>query len=217
MVLVSLLVVGCVPDKKANTGYVKVEIAGRIFKVPKGYFDGAVPSGRDTESVVLEYSLPGFEVLPSHPLHRKERQELIDEGRMKGMLLENASKKPSFDIVVPNLMHAHEFKKEENTTYGLEKYMHQVPKPVSSDPAYAPYVQDDVFIEPNADGSIRSYLMCSPPRKVKIPGCRHHFIDNGLLYQIRWRVAELPSWREQRKAAIKFIDSLEFKPAETER
>ena len=80
LVLVSLLVVGCVPDKKANTGYVKVEIAGRIFKVPKGYFDGAVPSGRDTESVVLEYSLPGFEVLPSHPLHRKERQELIDEG-----------------------------------------------------------------------------------------------------------------------------------------
>lgn len=213
----SLLVMGCVPDKKADTGYVKVEIAGRVFKVPKGYFDGAAPSGRDTESVVLEYSLPGFEVLPSHPLHRKERQELIDEGRMKGMLLENASKRPSFDIVVPNLMHGHEFKEDENIVYGLEKYVHQAPTPVSSDPAYAPYVQDDVFIERNPEGSIKSYLMCSPPGKDKIPGCSHRFVDKGLLYKIRWRVAELPNWREQREAAIKFIDSFEIKHVEHER
>ncbi|MCC6597673.1 MAG: hypothetical protein IT559_02660 [Alphaproteobacteria bacterium] len=153
-----MLLAGCFPDNKKQSDAVKIVIAGRVFKVPKGYFDGAAPTGRDAESVVLEYSLPGFEVLPSHPLHRKERQKLINEGRLKGMLLENASKRPSFDTVVPNLMRGPEFKKDKNIIYGLEKYVHQVPKPVSPDPAYAPYVQDDFLIERNADGTVKSYL-----------------------------------------------------------
>lgn len=193
----------------------RVEIAGRVFKIPKGYFDGAKAIGRDNESVVLEYSLPGFEFLPPHPQNRAERQKLISEGRMRGMLLENAHKlytgkdRPSFDVVVPNLMRAHEFKKDKNTIYGLEKYVHQVPKPVSDDPAYAPYVQDDFFIERNSDGTIKSYLMCSPFGKDKVPGCIQRFIDKNILYDIDWRIQELPNWQAQRDAAIQFIDGLE--------
>lgn len=193
----------------------RVEIAGRVFKIPKGYFDGAKALGRDNESVVLEYSLPGFEFLPPHPQYRKERQKLISEGRKRSMLLENARQiytgeaRLSFDVLIPRLMHGREFKKEKNTVYGLDKYVHQVPKPVSNDPAYAPYVQDDFLIERNADGSINSYLLCSPPGRDKIPACRHSFIDKGLLYQIHWRVQELPNWKAQRDSAIQFIDGLE--------
>ena len=55
----------CLPeDKKEKSEFVKVIISDRTFKIPRGYFDGRTPGGKDTESVVLEYSLPNFEVLP---------------------------------------------------------------------------------------------------------------------------------------------------------
>ncbi len=212
--IVALLLAGCVPDSKTpEPDAVRVEIAERVFKVPIGYFDGARATGKKTESVVLEYALPGFEVLPAHPQERAARQKLLKEGRMRGMLLENAAKRPSFDIAVTNLMQLSNFKKE-GSVYGLEKYTHIVPKPVRPEPEYAPYHQDDFFIERNTDGSVKSYLRCSPPGKDKIPGCRHRFIDKGLLYNTHWRIQELSRWQEQRDAAINFIDSLEVKEGE---
>lgn len=162
---------------------------------------------------MLEYSLPDFEVLPKHPEEREARHQLIRQGRMKGMLLEAARNRPSFDIAVTNLMRGHDFKKEA-PIYGLEKHTHIIPKAVRPEPEYKPYHQDDFFIERNADGSVKSYLRCSPPGKDKIPGCRHRFIDKGLLYQIRWPIRYLPEWDEQRQFTINFIDSLEYKEGE---
>lgn len=209
---------GCLPDEetKANpeeSGFARVVIADRVFKIPKGYFDGRKATGKNTESVVLEYSLPDFEVLPKHPEEREARQELLKEGRMRGMLLENATKRPSFDIAVTNLMRGRDFKKE-GLIYGLEKYTHIVPKAVRPEPEYKPYHQDDFFIERNADGSVKSYLRCSPPGKDKTPSCRHRFVDKGLLYNTHWRIQELPRWQEQRNAEINFIDSFEVKEGE---
>lgn len=206
---IGLTISSCLPEEKESSA-VRVEIAGRILKVPKGYFDGAAPTGKDTESVVLEYSLPGFEVLPEHPQYKAERMELIKAGRLKGMLLEAEHKRPSFDIAVRNLMQGRDFKKEK-IAYELEKYIQNFLEVKLPEQKYAPYTEDDFFIERNKDGSVKSYLRCSPPGKDKNPGCRHKFIDKGLLYSIRWRVEELPNWRQQRDAAIEFIDSLEVK------
>jgi len=150
------------------------------------------------------------------PQEREAKQKLINEGRMRGMLLEAERNRPSFDVAVQNLMRGRDFIKERKLFYNLEKYVHQVPKPISDDLAYAPYVEDDFFIERNDDGSVKSYLRCSPPGKHKIPGCRHRFIDRGLLYNIHWRIQELPDWQKQRDAAIDFIDSLEAKQKEQE-
>lgn len=217
LLLSCLTVMGCLPnsDSEADSNapvsdYVLVQIADRNFKIHKGYFDGGPHSGRDTESIVIEYSLPGFEILPAHPQFRAERQQLINEGRMKGMLLENKNNKPPFDPVVKSHMSRADFKKEDELVFGLEKFVHQVPEPASPEHIYAPYVQDDFFIERNKDGSVKSYLRCSPPGKDKIPGCRHRFIDNGLLYNIRWRIQELPNWDKQRDADIAFIESNEI-------
>lgn len=197
----------CVPEKNSGDAF-RVEISGRVFKIPKAYFDGAQATGKDNESALLEYSLPGYEPLPSHPQFRAERQALIKEGRMRGMLLENASRRPSFDEVVPRFIEGYNYQKVE-TMYGLEHYVHVPPKQTRPGPEYKPYQQDDILIERDPSGSIVSHLFCSPPGKHVVPSCRHRFIDKGLLYEIDWKISELPNWKEQQKSAIEFIDSLE--------
>lgn len=202
-----LFVTACLPEND-RSGAVRVEIAGRVFKVPKAYFDGAAATGRDEESVVLEYSLPGYEPLPPHPQYRTERQALIKEGLMKGMLLENASRRPSFDEVMPLFLEGYDYRREK-PIYGLEHYVHVPPKQTRSGPEYAPYQQDDIFIERSVSGSIVSHLFCSPPKRDVNPGCSHRFVDKGLLYKTRWKISELPNWKAQQMSAIEFIDSFE--------
>ena len=211
LILCAFLLVGCIPDNQSKeSDSVKVVIAERVFKIPKGYFDGAKARGRDTESVVLEYSLPNFEVLPPYPQEREARQKLISEGRMKGMLLEAEKNRPSIEVSVQNLMEGRNFEKLSNA-YELEKYSHIIPQASTQDQIYAPYIEDDFFIERNKNGSIKSYLRCSPRGQDKIPGCRHRFIDEGVIYSIRWRIQELPNWKQQQQAAVRFINNLEVK------
>lgn len=208
MVLVCFSVSGCWPQKETETSdFVKIVIADRTFKIPKGYLDGAKAIGKDTESIVLEYSLPRFEVLPPHPQERAARKKLIMEGRMRGMLLEAARNRPALDEMIEGHRRGKDrigvFEKDE---YGLNKYS------VKNWREQKMLVQpDDTFIEENNDGAIKSFLMCSPPNKDKIPGCRHTFIDKGILYRIRWSLRYLPRWQEQRQAAIDFIDNFEVK------
>jgi hypothetical protein len=208
LTLAVLCFTGCSPedDKKAEPfDAVKVIIAGRTFKIPKGYFDGAKPTGKLTESVVLEYSLPGFRVLPKHPQKKKARKELIMAGKMNGMSLETSSARPSFDVMIKN----HRSGKDrigisQGEVFGLEKFS------VLDWKGRMLVQPDDTFIERAGDGTVKSFLRCSPPGKDKVPGCRHKFRDKGLLYAIRWSIRELPNWRKQQNAAIHFIDSMEF-------
>lgn len=199
--LIAIIISGCLPEKEPRA--VRVEIAGRVFKVPIGYFDGRAPEGKDTESVLLEYSLPNFEVLPQN---KQERQELINAGRLKGMLLESEKNLPSISEVGNNIIKNNKFKKEDGLFYGLEKY---IEFPVNIDPTEN---DDDLFVERNEKGKIISFLRCSPPGKHTNPGCYHRFLDKGLIYDsVTWKISELPNWRAQRDSAIKFIDSLEYK------
>jgi hypothetical protein len=201
------LLLGCLPDSSSTqSGAVKVVIADRTFKVPKGYFDESPPTGKDTESVVLEYSLPGFEILPPHRA-RAARQRLINEGNMRSMLLEAARNRPSLDAMVKNTLtirYRNYSDKPTTTIYGLEKYPSRKLEPDPTTQA------DNIFVERDKDGHVSSFILCDPPGSVKIPSCSHKFIDKGLLYQIHWKIADLPQWENQRNAAIYFIDSLEY-------
>lgn len=200
-----VFVAGCIPSVDKNVEAYKVVIAGRILKIPQGYFDGGKPFGRDTESVVLEYSFPDFQVLPEHPQERSARKKLILEGRMKGMLLEASDARPSFDAMIEGQERAGNLGIREGDAFGLEKYT----APPRGKSKYKP---DDTFIESEAKGGeVISILRCSPPGKDKVPGCSHKFRDKGILYRIRWPIRELSNWREQRDAAIVFIDSMEVK------
>ncbi|MCA9735197.1 MAG: hypothetical protein KDJ65_36200 [Anaerolineae bacterium] len=128
--------------------------------------------------------------------------KLIEEGRMRGMLLENAENRPPLNISINNLMRNRGYRKNENNIYGLEKY--------SAPPqGKNPLQPDDRLIEKGESGHVISFLRCSPPGKDKIPGCTHKFINKGLLYDIDWNISELANWRQQRDAAIKFVDGLE--------
>ncbi|HPF78864.1 MAG TPA: hypothetical protein PLF01_06175 [Alphaproteobacteria bacterium] len=209
-ILVIVLVLGgCFPkDNEAKSEFVLVTIADRNFKIPRGYFDGRSPSGKDTESVVLEYALPDFKILPTHPLHREERQKLIQAGLMRSMLLEAERNRPPAHVSAENLMRGRNYQKQEGDFWGLEKY--QRPKETGK----YPVVWDDFFIERNKRGEIISFLFCSPPDKDKVPSCNHRFMDKGLVYQIHWNIRELKNWQQQKKAAINFIDSLEIHEVE---
>lgn len=200
--ILALMVLFSTASDDEQSGHIKVIIADRTFKIPKGYLDGAKAWGKDTESIVLEYSLPGFEVLPPHPQEREERQKLINEGRMRGLLLENSSVRPSFDVMVANSTRSPRWQQAEQEYYGLEKLY--VPKNPDEEHNR---LYDDMFIERNADGSVVSFLRCAS--EVKIPSCSHKFRDKGILYDISWRIQELPNWKQQQEAAIRFIDGFE--------
>ncbi len=211
--LVCLTLMACFPEKQAESDHIKVVIADRTFKIPKGYLDGRQAIGKDTESIVLEYSLPDFEVLPAHPQEREARQKLIDDGNMRSMLLENSSKRPSFDENVNLTLQVRSYgigSLVNKNLYGLEKYS------VQDWHDYKSTTPDDTFIERNNEGSVVSYLKCSPPNKDKIPGCRHRFRDKGVLYQIHWPIRELPNWKKQQNKAIAFIDSFEITETQIE-
>lgn len=197
-------------NQSKESGAIKVVIADRVFKIPKGYLDGRKATGKDTESIVLEYSLPGFEVLPKHPQERSARQQLIKEGRMRGMLIENSDKRPSFDKMVENSLNIKTkykppYSGKNEQIYGLQKYPSQKIHP-DLETQY-----DDLYIERGKNGEVISFLRCSAPKQDKYPSCTHKFRDKGLLYQIHWSKNELPNWKKQREAAVKFIDSMEFK------
>lgn len=203
---VCLSLAGCLPDDKPQrTDAVRVVIAGRTFDIPKGYFDGRAPMGKDTESVVLEYSLPGFEILPSHPEHRAERQALINQSRMKGMLLERSDSRPNFDTVVTLFIQTAHYKRMETKLFGLEEYF------VSREGKDPMDQGDHMYVQRDISGLVQSYLLCDSPKKVKFSTCSQRFRNKGILFQISWPINELSQWQEQRDASIKFIDSLEVK------
>ena len=209
IILISFLALflsNCLPEhsKNGQADFVRVEIAGNILKIPKGYFDGRSPAGKDTESVVLGYSLPNFKVLPAHPKFREERQKLINEGRKRGMLLEAAYKKAPLQDIVDRDIQWGNMVKQDNLVYGLEKYIEY---PVHPDPVEN---KDHLLVERNDDGTVESYLRCSPPGKDRIPGCRHMFIWGGMLFNTHWRIQELQNWRVQQAAAIQFIKSMKM-------
>jgi hypothetical protein len=173
-----------------------------LLKFPR-YFDGRVPSGRDTESAVLEYSLPNFKVLPPHPLKREARRELINQGRMKGMILEAARNRPSLNVMIENQKSGSDrIGSFDENIYGLEKY--------SVKDWENMLVRSYIAYLEKKKNEIESFILCSPPNQDRNPNCRHTFINKGILYRIRWPIRELPNWKEQQEKAIDFIDSLEI-------
>ena len=206
ILLLTVLVVGCLPKvKKDKSEFVKVVIADRTFKVLRGYFDGRTPSGKDSESVVLEYSLPDFEILPPYTQEYEKRRELISAGLQRTMLLEAERNRPPVHVSASNHL-GKDYMRQEGDFYGLEKYVYPV-----KEGKYKPYIRDDFFLERDNNGQITSHLFCSPPNKDKVPSCNHRFLDKGVIYKIGWPVRELPNWQKQREAAIEFMDALEIK------
>lgn len=122
---------------------------------------------------------------------------------MRGMYMGTAASRPSLDTAANNHIQSWRYSNTSEDVFGLEKY--QV-KSLESDPADK---MDDLLIERNINGSVESYLHCSPPGKDKVPSCRHRFVDGGIIFQIHWNFSELKEWRARRDDAIAFIKSFE--------
>jgi len=180
-----------------------VSIAGREFEIPIAYVDGNFQNGRKEDSVVLVYVLPGFKS-PLEYTNKSERQALVLQGRMKGMILEDPKNKAPLEKYIDLMTQMNRVGyPEENREYGLERYPSPGPQ--------GPYDRgaDDLYIERASNGSISSVVECSPLGRDVNPRCIHMFDDKGLRYQIRYPADELPNWQVQRQEAISFIDAFE--------
>lgn len=208
--LIFPIITSCIESSSnGDSEFIKVVIADRTFKIPRGYLDGRKAIGKDTESIFLEYSLPDFEVLPPHPEQRAARKELIMAGEMSGMLLEAARNRPPLAEMIDNQRNSGNLGDQTEKVYGLHKHE-------ASTRGRSNWKPDDTYLELTADGIVRSFLRCSPPGKDKVPGCQHTFIDKGVLYRIRWPIGKLPNWKSQREKAVAFIDQFEStKPHKT--
>lgn len=189
-----------------------VEIADRQFIIPKAYIDTLGKRSKIEDGVVLEYILPDYEPKIKYKNLPNYREEITLKGRYAGLLLEESAVRPSFD---ENIKLSLEVYKPygigtliNKNFFGLEKYT------VQNWRDYKSTTPDDTFIERGRDGSVVSYLKCSPEGKDKVPGCRHRFRDKGILYQAHWSIANLPHWEEERDEIIAFIEQFEIKDSQ---
>lgn len=204
--LTILTVSACKPESRKELGsHVLLQISDRSFNIPRTYIDYPKNQKSIRDSVVIEYVLPNYEPQPPHPQERAKRKELILQGRMRGMLLEESAIRPTFNIMVENSINARNYKFIGKNIYGLEKYSADKPE---GKHATKP---DDIFVKKDKNGDIVNFLRCSPPNKDRIPSCTHKFRNKKILYQISWHISELPNWRKQRASAIEFLDSFEVK------
>ena len=179
-------------------------IAGREFRIPVAYVDGRFKDGRKEDSIVLLYMLPEFKSYLE--FSKEDRRKMLWDGYKAGMLLEAASVRPPLKQQVEN-GRSYPFKIEidDDLIHGLVRE-----KRYGGD-EQAPVLRDELFLKYDADGNVTDYIRCSLEERVKIPSCRHKFIDKKLVYRIRYNKKRyLSHWREQRALAIAFIDSFEI-------
>ncbi|HIF26365.1 MAG TPA: hypothetical protein EYG18_02855 [Micavibrio sp.] len=202
--LAILTVSACKPEARKELGsHVLLQISDRSFNIPRIYIDYPKNQKSIQDSVILEYVLPDYEPQPPHPQERAKRKELILQGRMRGMLLEESSIRPTFNVMVKNFVDSKSYQLVSADVYGLEKFTAE-----KSEGKYATK-PDDMFVERDQNGDVINFLLCSPPNTDRIPACEHRFRNNKLLYKISWHISELPNWRKQRAAAIDFLDNFE--------
>jgi len=180
-----------------------VAIGGREFEIPVAYVDGQFKDGRKEGSVVLSYVLPDFKS-PLEFTNKSERQALVRQGRMKGMLVENQSDKASLDYYFERMLARNRAASNRSARYGLEAYLSTAPHDRTSTGP------DDFYIERGADESITSIIQCSPSWRVPNPNCSQMFNRKGLRYKVRMSAGELPDWENQRDRAVNFFESFEI-------
>ncbi|MDR4468491.1 MAG: hypothetical protein MRJ68_09360 [Nitrospira sp.] len=183
-----------------------VEIAGRRFEIPKMYIESTqTPDDVYMDSILLTVVWP--EMISLFDLKTKDnyRKVVREERRSGGILLEAQSDRPSLDKQIANLRRSltkEEFIGKED---GLELYLHY------HGPKERPELWMERYLERDKDGHLLSYNECRAGQFVIFPVCSHKFIDGGLIYKISYNKKRFfPEWREQRRRAIDFIDSLEI-------
>ena len=190
-----------------------VEIANRQFMIPKAYIDTPGTRNKIKDSVVLEYILPDYESKLEYKNLPNYREEIILKGRYAGVLLEESAIRPSFDDMIAMHLKTKPYgigEVVDSSLYGLVKHSVNIQK------AGLDRKPDDRFIEYAADGSIKSFLRCSPEGKDINPGCGHKFRDNGILYDAHWSIRDLPNWQKQRDEIIEFVEQFEITQSEEE-
>lgn len=183
-----------------------VSIANREIKIPIAYVEGRFIDGKKEDSVLLTYVLPNFKSKLSFASDKK-RLQLFNEGYYSSLLLEESAIRPSFDEMIK--WRKRDLIKSEaaGTVHGLE--YEKWYRGTKENPIH----YYEIYYERGDGGDVQSFIQCAPLTRPAVvrSGCKHKFRNKGLLYGIFYNKNRyFADWREQRRAAIKFIDSLEI-------
>ena len=187
-----------------------VEIAGRTFEIPTVYIDSNLGGKREQpEGIILIYVLPEFTSRVDFQ-DRQKYNAAFKQQRFAHMLIEPKSARPSLSIQVENLR-KNMLAKETfiGKSDGLEKFLWYLGSPSG------PKLWAETYLEKNTKGEIVSFIQCSSTEQISVrfPGCSHKFMDKGFIYDLYYNQKNyFPTWREQRRKAVEFINNFEIKP-----
>ncbi|MDR4468492.1 MAG: hypothetical protein MRJ68_09365 [Nitrospira sp.] len=208
VIVISLLVMGCVPDKKADKQTSIFEISGRTFEMPTAYIQSDLEGKRiQDEGVNLVYVLPEFK---SHAdiENSEEYEEAKKSQRFAHMLIEPLGIKAPLEIGLQNLRSTVEKVEKLSPMGNLERELWY--RIVNG--KVVPYYE--VYIERDRNGDVISYINCATFESgshVKAPGCSHLFVDKKIFYDIYYNKDNyLRDWENQKRAAINFINKFEI-------
>ncbi len=185
-----------------------VEIGNRVFEIPMIYISTDLGGKRKQDGLNLIYVLPNY--TPRSDFADKQTYDKAeDDRRFAHMLIQNVEGKVPLVQSIENRKKNEMLTKYDGNHYGLKKYIdYDSPKHPNID-------YNDTYLELDESGDVLSFISCTAKGKAPFPGCTHSFIDNGLYYGIYYNKTNfLPSWKDQRRKAIEFINNLEIKSLE---
>lgn len=183
-----------------------VEIGGRTFEIPLTYTPTDVSSKRNHSAIYFYSSVPRD--IPRGELSDSPAfEETRGNTQFNDISIRQSASEPALNEIVesrkkfvPKIEPASRF-----AGLDVERWYHM------RDEEYVLHAQ--VYLARDASGHLTDVMICSPQSHpfVRSPHCAHKFRDKGLLYSITYDQANhLRAWREQKKSAIHFIDSLEL-------
>ena len=187
-------------DIYSKTGI--VSIAGRDFKIPVAYVQGNFKNGRIKGTVLLKYVLPDYKSILEFR-KREEREGLIENGLVSGLLLEEASTRPSLEKMYYSFVDQKKYFRLENKYYGFDKY--RAPK---ADGRYAEQPRD-MYLKHDQNGVVTDLLFCSAGEQDVVPVCDYKFINSGILFDGFVSTQKLQDWNNHKSKIVEFIRSFE--------
>lgn len=192
------------PNKPLHEQTSIFEIAGRTFEMPTVYIQSNLGGKRVLDGINLLYVLPGY--TSRADFANRQEYEVTRKAKHFGhMLIEPEASRPSFDIMVANMHHSVTKVEAAGVFDGLERehWYRQSGEELE--------FTSEVFLEKDGTGHVVSWIECATEDSAVTPGCSHRFRDKHLLYKIYYNKANyLDNWRQQRAAAIAFIDGFEI-------
>ena len=186
------------PDaiRSQNNNTVKVAVADRVFQIEKHFLQTLPLLGENSFLIRLYWP----EMISEVDAEEAKKSLVSQVGTL---LIEAQQSRPSLDQQLDFRSERKLLEKQTSSVPGLE-HIRFSPKGDLAGQSVT-----DVFIR-KENGVVKTKIEC-PLLNLPYPGCRHKFIDTGLVYSITYNKKNfLQGWRKMESSSIALIDSFEI-------